>query len=274
MVNYISGLSRLETLCLEFRSRRSYPVPGSCSPPQARAVFPALYQLCFEGVTEYLEDLISRIDTPLIRRLDMTFFDRPFVTSDFSQLRQFIGRAEKFKSLTHAHINFRTRAVEVSLLQRAQTYDAVLSVGILCKRLHPQLLSLAQVGAASLLPLSKVESLEISSELLKWQLHDLHQEHTEEDGQWLNVLQPFSAVKDLYPHENTLPSLAYALKTVSEERATEVLPALQGLIMDEPSSPGPIDTPSPPAVQEAIERFIAMRRLPAARVNPNSWLLD
>ena len=92
----------------------------------------------------------------------------------------------------------------------------------------------SQVGSASLLPLFKVESLEITSELLKWQLH---QEHTEEDGRWLNVLQFFSAVKNLYPSENTLPSLAYALNDVPEERITEVLPTLQGLTMDEPLPP-------------------------------------
>ena len=267
LVNSISNLSKLESLSLEFRSPQSCPILGSRSPPASRVVFPALDRLCFEGVPEYLDDLVSRIDAPLICHLDMTFFNQPFVTSDFRELRQFIGRAEKFKSLTHACINFRFNTVEVSLLLQAQTYHAVLSVGILCKKLHPQLWSLAQVGSASLLPVSKVESLEISSELLKEQLH---QEHTEEDGRWLNVLQPFSAVKNLYPQENTLPSLAYALNDVPEERITEVLPALQGLTMDEPLPPGPIDTPSAPAVQEAIERFIAMRRLPPARVISNN----
>jgi hypothetical protein len=271
MVNYISDLSRLETLCLEFRSHRSSPVPGSRSPPLARAVFPALCRFFFKGVTEYLEDLISHIDAPVIRQLNMTFFNRPFVTSDFSQLRQFIGRAEKFKSLTHARINFRFHATELSLSQPTQTYHTQLSVEILSKRLHPQLLSLAQVGSASLLPLSKVESLEVTSDLLNWQLHE---EHTEEDARWLNVLQPFSAVKNLYPRENTLPSLGYALKEVPEERATDVLPALERLIMDEPQPREVLDRPLPPAVQEAIERFTAMRRLPTTLVSPDGWLGD
>ena len=264
IVNHISELSRLETLCLKFCSRQSCLVPENCFPPLARAVLPALYHLRFEGVTDYLDDLVSRIDAPRMRRLYMTFFNQPFLTSEFSQLRHFIGRTENFKSLTHADITFRLRTVEVSLSrQKTQKFHMVLSVGILCKTLHPQLRSLAQVGSASLLPLSKVESLEISSELLNWQLHE---EHTEEDARWLNVLQPFSAVKNLHPHGNTLPSLAYALKEVPEERVTEVLPALQGVTIDEPYPPGFLDRPSPPAVQEAIERFIAMRRLSTASV--------
>ena len=271
IANCISNLSRLETLCLEFGSRQSCPFPGRRSPPVARAVLPALYRLSFEGIANYLDDLVSRIDAPVIRFLDMTFFNQPFVTSDFGQLRQFIGRAEKFKSLTHAHINFCYPAVELSLFQQTQTHGVELSVGILCGQLHPQLQSLAEVGSASLLPLSKVESLEFSSELLTWQLHE---EHTEEDARWLNVLQPFSAVKNLYPHENTLPSFAYALKEVSEDRLSEVLPALQELSIDEPHPPGPVDKPSPPAVQEAIERFIAMRRLHTTVVNHDYWLSD
>ena len=258
LVNSISDLSRLKTLFLEFRSRRSCPVPGTRSPPMARAVFPALDRLCFEGVSGYLDDLVSRIDAPLIRLLYMTFFNQPFVASDFCQLREFIGRAEKFKSLTHARINFRFRTAEISLSEPTRTYHSMLSIGILCNNLHPQLWSLAQIGSSDLLPLSRVESLEVISNVRKWRLHH---EHTEEDGRWLNVLRPFSAVKNLYLRHRTLPSLAYALKELPEERVTEVLPTLQLLNMEKPS-PDSFEGPSPPAVQEAIERFIAMRRLP------------
>jgi hypothetical protein len=237
----------------------------------ARAIFPALYRLTFGGVAGYLDDFISRIDAPLICRLDMTFFNQTFVTSDFCQLRQFIGRAEIFKSLTHARINFGFIAVEVSLSQQTQRYNPHLSVRIRSRTLHPQLQSLAEVGSASLLPLSKVESMEFSSELLTWQLHE---EHTEEDSRWLNVLQPFSAVKNLYASENTLPSFAYALQELPEDGLTDVLPALQGLSLDEPIPPGPVDKPSPPAVEEAIQRFIAIRGLHTTCVPHNCWLGD
>ncbi len=269
IVNCISHLSRLESLCLEFDSRQSCPVPRRRSPPVARAVFPALFRLSFEGVAEYLDDFISRIDAPL-NLLRMTFFNQAFVTSDFCQLRQFIDRAEKFKSLTHACINFRGSTVEVSLSQRTESYDPHLSVRIRSKNLHPQLQSLAEVGSASLLPLSKVESLELSSDFLTWELQ-LHAEHTEEDSRWLNVFQPFSAVNYLYARVNTLPSFAYALQEVAEDRLTEVLPALQGLSMEVYLPPGPVDRPSAPA---AIERFIAMRGLHTTRVFHKYWLDD
>ena len=269
MVNSISDLSRLEKLHLDFRSRRSCPVSKRRSPPVARAVFPALQSLFFTGIPEYLDDLVSRIDAPRIWYLYMTFFNQPFVTSDFCQLRQFIGRAEQFKSLTHAYISFRGNAAELSLTQRTKTHYGMASVRILCTELHPQLWSLSQVGSASLLPLSDVESLELSTQ--QFFRGQLDREHSEEDARWLNVLQPFSAVKNLYPHEATLPSLAYALKEVPEDRVTEVLPALQVLTLNEPESPSPggLDMPFPPAVEEAIERFIAMRHLRTVRVDHN-----
>jgi hypothetical protein len=78
-------------------------------------------------------------------------------------------------------------------------------------------------------------------------------------------------MKNLYARENTLPSFAYALQEVPEDGLTEVLPALQVLSMDEPFPPGPVDRPSPPAVEEAIQRFIAMRGLHTTRVPHNYW---
>jgi hypothetical protein len=84
----------------------------------------------------------------------------------------------------------------------------------------------SSAGRQHYYPLSRVESLEISSELLKWQLHQ-EQEHTEEDARWLNVLQPFFAVKNLYPRENATKSRVRTERGI-EEQVTQVLPALQG----------------------------------------------
>ena len=70
------------------------------------------------------------------------------------------------------------------------------------------------------------------------------------------------------------PSLTYVLKEVPEERVTEVLPALQAVSMDKPMPPGPVDEPLPLAVQEAIERFIAMQHLSTACVKSQYQLGD
>ena len=74
-----------------------------------------------------------------------------------------------------------------------------------------------------------------------------------EDTQWLELLRPFTSVKDLHLSEPSVPFIAPALQELSGERVTEVLPALENLFLEEPQ-------PSEP-VKEAIEKFIAARQL-------------
>jgi hypothetical protein len=61
----------------------SWHAPSFPSPPGS--VLKALQYRVFRH-------LVSRIDAILMRLLDMTFFSQPFVTSDFSQLGQFLDR--------------------------------------------------------------------------------------------------------------------------------------------------------------------------------------
>ena len=50
-----------------------------------------------------------------------------------------------------------------------------------------------------------------------------------EISQWLELLHPFTAVKDLYISEGLIPHIAPALKELVGERVSELLPALQTL---------------------------------------------
>ena len=72
-----------------------------------------------------------------------------------------------------------------------------------------------------------------------------------EGSQWLEVLHPFTAVKNLYLSKGFAPRIAPSLQELVGGRTTEVLPALQRLCLDE--HPGPFE--------EAIEKFVAARRL-------------
>ena len=78
--------------------------------------------------------------------------------------------------------------------------------------------------------------------LLEWQ-DDM------EDTQWLELLRPFTSVKDLDLFEASVPFIASALQELSGERVTEVLPALENLFLEGPQPSGP--------VKEAIRKFIA-----------------
>lgn len=92
MAACLATLLNLEHLRIELQSPRSPPfITNSLS---IRAVLPALTSFRFEGASSYLEDLISRIDTPILDTLSMTFSD-PFF--HIPQLPGFISRIERFK---------------------------------------------------------------------------------------------------------------------------------------------------------------------------------
>jgi hypothetical protein len=70
---------------------------------------------------------------------------------------------------------------------------------------------------------------------------------------WLEVLHPFIAVKSLYISRAFMPRIVDALQMLVGESATEVLPALQTLFLDEPGPSG--------SVQEKFAQFVAARQL-------------
>jgi hypothetical protein len=77
MVTYISALTRLESLCLQLRSPQSCPDRADRFLPRlTRTLLPALTYLRFKGVAEYLEDLVARIDVPLLQSTNIRFFNQ------------------------------------------------------------------------------------------------------------------------------------------------------------------------------------------------------
>ena len=74
-----------------------------------------------------------------------------------------------------------------------------------------------------------------------------------ENAQWLELLDPFTSLKNLYLTDRIALHFCGALQELSEERATEVLPALRDLFLD--------GSRSFKHIQEAIGPFIAARQL-------------
>ena len=77
MVTVFSTLTSLETLDLAFQSPPSLPDRVTRRPPPPKYfVLPVLTYFGFKGVGECLDDLVVRIDAPLLERLDMTSFNQ------------------------------------------------------------------------------------------------------------------------------------------------------------------------------------------------------
>ena len=73
------------------------------------------------------------------------------------------------------------------------------------------------------------------------------------DAQWLDLLRPFTSVKDLELFKHSPPFIAPALQKLSGEGVIEVLPSLQNLSFMGPMPSGPN--------KEVIRKVIATRQL-------------
>ncbi|KAI0271891.1 hypothetical protein BGY98DRAFT_1189497 [Russula aff. rugulosa BPL654] len=261
MATCLSAIPGLKYLRFEFDSPQSFPNGESRRhPPLARSTLPALHELIFEGINEYFEDLVSRIDTPVIRELKITFFHQHFY--EFSQLSQFIGRVEVFKSPGHTNMELLNGVAEVSVsLGTGTDRPASLMLGVFCVEPYLQLRYFVQVCSSSLLPFSNVESLAISSGH-QWQ-HP--QGPTAEDFLWLDLLHLFSVVKVLRIDKNSLTPVAHTLKEVVKERITGMFPAIRELsMMGERLPSGP--------VLRAVEEFATARGLFTRLDRPHRWV--
>jgi hypothetical protein len=258
MVAGLSSLSRLKSLWLEFQ----WPHWESRRPaPATRALLPALTHFEFKGFCKYLEDLVARIDAPLLDDLNLTFSHQ--LVFDTAQLAEFISRTPKFKAPDKAYVKFSDSHVSVTLAPRA-TFDGTFHFAISCEDSFWQLSSLTQVFASPLYQalIPTVEHLYIlDTEFLRpcWQ----DEINEEEDSQWLELLRPFTAVKDLYLYREFVPYFAATLQEIDTESVTEVLPALQWIFLEDPWLSG--------SVQETIKHFIALRRLSGDPIVVSLW---
>ena len=250
MVTCLSVLTRLESLDLRFESPQSRPDQRRRHPPPpTRTLLSVLTTLFFAGVSEYLEDLVARIDAPLLDKLWITLFHQLIL--DTPQLSQFISRTPNFKTpdeVVEVFLEIFNGIAQVSIRSPFR-----LSLRMSCRPSDWQLSFLTQMCNLSFFQdlIPAVEHLYIQD----LPIHSVSEPSWQEDiegSQWLELLRPFTAVNDLYISKKFVPRIVPALQELVGERATEALPALQILFLREMHSSGP--------VQEAIEQFVTARR--------------
>jgi hypothetical protein len=225
IVTALSTLARLSKLWLYFKSPQSRP--DSALPPPSLSVLPALTYFSFKGVSEYLEVVVAHIDAPRLSNLYITFFND--IVFNTPQLIQFISRTPTLKPLNRARVAFDVGAATVKL--SSQKDDEGLDVRIPCRELDWQVSSMQQVCTSCLPPLPTLEHLYIY-ENPHWQQH---WQDNIENALWLELLQPFTYVKNLYLSEDIAQCIVPALQDLVGavgRRATEVLPALQNIFLE------------------------------------------
>ena len=251
IVTLLSALSSLRKLSLEFKSPQSRPNWQSRSlPPPKRSILPALRRLHFKGVTEYLEELVNGVDTPQLDKMHITFFNQ--IDFDCPRLAQFINCTPILRAFDEARVQFFDSTARVYLGYRTSQCGLVgLTIGISCGEPDWQLSFIEQVCNFSLHPISTVEDLYIERRgysQLVWKNDAI------ENALWLQLLLPFTAVKNHYLSKEFAPGIAATLEELVGSRITEVLPGLQNIFVDseglEPSGP----------FQKKIGRFVAARQ--------------
>jgi hypothetical protein len=262
MVTVLSTLTSLKRLCLEFKSPRSRPDWASRHPPPlTRSVLPVLTYFQFKGACEYLEDLVTRVDAPRLDSSPITLFNQ--IVFDTPQFIQFISRTPMFETFERALVVFRDNAARVNLSSQtsgSRSRYRKLNMIIPCIELDWQVSSMEQVCTSCLPPLSALEDLYIYEDP-DWP--PVWQDKIE-NTLWLELLQPFSGVKNLYLSEKFASRIIPALQELTGGRTAEVLPILQNIFLEELQ---PLGT-----VQEGIQQFVATRQVTIHPIVVSRWV--
>jgi hypothetical protein len=261
MATCLSMLTSLESLQLEFESPQSCPDwENRPSPPPTRSTLPALTVFSFKGVNEYSEVLVSRIDAPRLYRLFATFFND--IDFDTPELNQFISRTPIFGAYNEAHLIFLSHEALVSFEfrpEQSQNSKAIVEVKTLCNVSDWQLSFLRQICTMSLCLLLTTEKLYIKED----EYSPPNWKDDIENTEWLDLLLPFTAVKNLYLSTQVLQRIAPALQDVTGGRTAEVLPALEKVFLE--------GFHSLKRVPEGIGKFISARQLTTRPVTTSIW---
>ena len=265
----LAMLVNLESLTIHFQSSVSHPDRERRQPPpEIRTVLSSLTDFEFRGVTDYLEDLVGRIDAPLLDSVCITpLYGR---ITEFSQLGRFIGLTERFQEFNEAHVVF-DYCVEIKFLPPTRILDVRSEFRIPYK--FGQWRTLTQWRARALTrvltsfsatfsSVYTVEHLYISfpgdlwSRWSRWSyvLTNMH---------WLDFFRPFTTVKNLYLCKKVAEFISSALQELVGESVTSAFPALESIFLEElePSRP----------VQDAFQQFIAARQLSGHPVAVSQW---
>jgi hypothetical protein len=261
IVTGLAMLVNLKSLIIRFQSSRLRPDRERGHLPRPiRTVLSALTDFEFQGAAEYLEDLVTRIDAPLLESISITSL--PIAGQsifDFLELGQFMGRTPSFQEVNKAHVFFDCDCVEVKSLPPIQILDVRSEFRILSEFLEWELSSLAQVLTSFFPSIYTVEHLYITlpdNLVSEWI-------NTVENIQWLEIFRPFIAVKNLYICKETAQCIAPALQVLVGEGVTNVLPALETIFLEGLEASGPDE--------DAIGQFVAARQLLGHPVAVSHW---
>ena len=233
----LSMTTQLKSLRIQFLplASRFFRDTGSAGRPlKACTVLPSLSEFHFCGDGVYLEDLISRLDTPVLERLNITFY-KPS-SFDTLQLSQFISRT---KSLASPHqtsiLLLGDEILVVNQFQHPPPSKSHFQLQITCE--EPDIhITLPHILTRLSALLAGVQRLDMKS-FLPWSLWLDPDEM--DSALWLDFFRHLKSVTRLKVDGMFVHSIESALEQLPEEMVRRVLPALQDLHVGTCQTPGP-----------------------------------
>jgi hypothetical protein len=245
MVASLTALPKLEVLVIGFLVATSRP-DKLLRPPFTRTVLPALTSFRFKGASEYLEDLVARIDCPRLNQTVITYLNQ-VVDFQVVQFSNFIDRTvgPEVTLFKHARFTFSYYTVSFTTYPHANhsPWDRRPATNIIsCQGIDCQVSHIAQVLSHMSAKLSNVVHLK-----LKVDPEGLQLERTD-DVEWTNLLRQFPTLQTLHVSRGLAGHVALALEGIATEMVGEVLPSLDLIcVVGQPAS--------------SIEKFTAARQL-------------
>ena len=255
MITGLSALTRLESLSLTTQSPRALADRAiRIPPPHTRTLLPALTDLRFQGVSQYMEVLATQIDASLLESLVITFHRGVLEVSELAKL---IRRADQLSLVDRAEVILEPDCISVKrseelLVGKVDPNTLVLNPA--CGwDFHP--LNFAKFCASFFPTYSPFERLQID--------YPLFGQGVVDDHQWLELLCPFNTMKHLRLSGPVTSCVLKALKGLPVERVTEVLPALEVIFIPSFLCFG--------FLKEEVSEFVDARQLSGHPVSVHGW---
>jgi hypothetical protein len=246
LVTSLSTLVWLKLLSVDFYSTSSHPPANVTHPPPQRTILPSLTSFDFHGANEYLEEFMTRINSPDLSKFTIRLFNQIFF--GIPQFCQFISGPNALGSPTWVIVTHFAESVSVLFILNGNEHCVL---GTSCRRLDWQLSFVTEILTQLSPLLSSVHSLTIQKGDGLPSMEDM------DSTQWLELFRPFIHVTLVRVSEEQLvPTVVQAL--VTENMAAAVLPELYSLHLEKHSGTR--------SVVKAAKQFIATRRLSGHRV--------
>ena len=261
LVTNLAVLTKLTSLDISFYEETSPPHQWRSHPqPPMRTILPALTRLNYDGRTEYLEDLLARIDTPRVKFVNIAY-DTPLIQA--SQLILFIERTENLKvdrfTRVETYFNFAEFYIKLNC-PREKCSQAPLFLRI-CGQddVETQVQDVADLFGQLTAPFSKVDDLLV-------RCGDAAEYGAFDTDEWMPLLRLFPAVETLRISGEMAVFFTSALGNTPEDMVTNVLPALRviRLVEDEDEEMGMYEGEDEDDYKEQVEsmdRFLSLRQL-------------